>query len=100
VIDLGNLRLEIEKAVDQFAEESERLWLQGKNRYFLDLREPSHFWTSPIRAANTNGSVLLDRYVFLLTPQAARVLGLDMALCLLVVGVVTEQSKLFCGPEA
>jgi len=98
VIDTETLRKEIDRAVTQFADDSARLWWGARRRHFRDFRENSRPWWSPVHAANTNGSILLDRYACLITPEMVQELGLELSIALIVVGVVTEESQVF-GPR-
>ena len=95
MIDTETLRNEIERAVSQFADDSAKVWVEARRRHFLDLRADPRPWWSPVRAANTNGSILLDRYACLITPDAVEELGLELAIAMIVVGVVSEDSGLF-----
>ena len=99
VIDTETLRKEIEQAVDRFAGDAARLWWEARRRHFLDLRADPRPWWSPVRAANTNGSILLDRYACLVTPEVVEELGFELSIALIVVGVVTEDSGVF-GPRS
>ena len=95
MIDRETLRNEIERAVNRFSERASRTWWEARRRHFLDLRRDPRPWCSPVRAANTNGSILLDRYAWLVTPEVVDEVGLEFALTMITLGVVTEDSELF-----
>lgn len=99
MIDRETLRKEIERAVNRFADESAKLWVETRRRHFLDLRADPSPWWSPVRAANTNGSILLDRYAYLITAEGVEKLGLELAIAMIVVGIVTEDSGCFGRPR-
>ncbi len=99
VIDSETLRKEIHAAIDRFTGDAADRWSQARRTHFLDLRADPRPWWAPVRAANTNGSIVLDRYACLLTAEAIEHLGLALCVTLLTVGVVTEDSTLFApGP--
>jgi hypothetical protein len=95
VVDLDGLRATIEQAVDRFTEDMTRVWEEACASYFVDLRRDPRPISAPFRPANTNGSILLDRYACLATPEAIRLLGWEMVLTWILVGVVTEGDPLF-----
>lgn len=99
MIDIRALREEVSRAIDRFEQRSAITWAVARRRYFLDLREDPSAWWSPVRAANTNGSILLDRYACVLTPEAIDALGWELAFALLTLGVTTERSALFHAPR-
>jgi hypothetical protein len=100
VIDWEILRREIEKAIGDFTQGMGGAWFEARRGYFLDLRVDPRPWDAPVRAANTNGTILLDRYACLLTPQGVRELGLGLAITWVLMGVVTEDSELFRAGSA
>ena len=95
MINAEILRRELTRALNRFAHESLQLWMRAQRQYFLDLRQDSCPWSSPLRPANTNGSVLLDCYVRLIDPKVVEEIGLEFAIAWMVMGVVTEKSGVF-----
>ncbi len=99
MFDIQHLNKEIERATARFVDCVTGIWVDAQSRYFLDLRTDPRPWSSPVRAANTNGSILLDRYSFLLRAEMINEVGLEFALALLCIGVTTENSELFRKPR-
>lgn len=97
MVDLDELRAAMEQAVDRFTDDMTRVWDEARARHFVDLRRDPRPLSAPFRPANTNGSILLDRYALLVTPEAIRFFGWEMVLTWIVVGVVTEGDPLFRG---
>lgn len=95
MIDTETLRKEIDRAVRRFADESAAMWILARRQHFLDLRQDPRPWWSPLQPANTNGSILLDRYVRLIEPDVVEEIGLEFAIAWMVMGVVTEESGVF-----
>ena len=99
MIDRDHLDKKLHEAIECFVETMTQAWLDIRKTQVLDLRQDPRPWQASVRAANTNGSILLDRYICLLAPEYNSQLRLEFAILWLTVGVVTEKSALFHPPR-
>jgi hypothetical protein len=99
VIDQENLNQKLHETIERFVENMTQVWVEIQKTSVLDLRQDPRPWHATVRAANTNGSILLDRYVCLLAPESKGPMGLQLAIAWLILGVVTENSELFSPPR-
>jgi hypothetical protein len=105
VLDVGELGVCLEGAVSRFVDEVIRLWEaaqrvqpeepRGEPRGVVDLAADPRPWDFPLRPANTNGSVLLDRFVPLLCRSALEQLGPELAIAMLTFAIVTDHTALW-----
>ncbi|MFW5739230.1 MAG: hypothetical protein ACOC1F_02570 [Myxococcota bacterium] len=98
MIDGDKLTENLQRAVRRFTDTTTRLWVDARRRHFLDLRADPRPWWSPLRPANTNNSIVLDRYVRLIDPDVVEEIGPELAITWMLMGVVTEDSGLFRPP--
>jgi hypothetical protein len=95
VIDLEGLVEQIDLISSRYVDEITRDWDRQLQRYFVDLRKDPRPLSAPYRPANTNGSILLDKYAYFATSEAVHSLGWQQVMTLIALGVVTEGDPLF-----
>jgi hypothetical protein len=94
VLDANRLQGRLQAAAARFADDVVRLYAQALENH-VDLGEDPRRWNARRRPANTNGSILLEQYVGIATPEALRRLGPAFVIAVLTIGVVSEPRALF-----